>query len=160
MPASIKNKMFGDSNEGARPTHLTSHNNGLGLWVHQTASTSKINSENLPPIQKNGSIKGTPQSHTGKPPRNSLDLQAERGVVAMLEKKYQEAMQESDQAQIKCEKAVFEADILRRDKTDVQNRNQQLQFDLNKALQRLAILESSVIDKDEQLKEQYETLLE
>ena len=78
----------------------------------------------------------------------------------MLEKKYQEAMQEADQAQMNCEKAVFQSDILRRDKTDLQNRNQQLQFDLNKALQRLSILESSVVDKDEQLKEQYETLLQ
>ena len=156
MPASIKNKMFGDSNDGTRPTHLTTHNNGMGLWVHQTASR-----DNLPPIQKNGSVKSTPIQNSGKPPRNSqLDLQAEKGVVQMLEKKYQEAMQEADQAQMNCEKAVFQSDILRRDKTDLQNRNQQLQFDLNKALQRLSILESSVVDKDEQLKEQYETLLQ
>ena len=77
----------------------------------------------------------------------------------MLEKKYQEAMQEADDATMKCEKAVFQSDILRRDKTDLENRNKQLQFDLNKAVQRLSILESSVVDKDEQLKEQYEMML-
>ena len=67
----------------------------------------------------------------------------------MLEKKYQEAVQESDQAQMKLEKAIFESDILRRDKDDLANRNKQMQFDLNKALQRLSILETSVVDKDE-----------
>ena len=41
----------------------------------------------------------------------------------MLEKKYQEAMQEADDAAMKCEKAVFQSDILRRDKTDLENRN-------------------------------------
>ena len=51
----------------------------------------------------------------------------------MLEKKLQEAMQESDAAQIKCEKAVFECDVIRKEKTDVVNENQRLKFDLNKA---------------------------
>ena len=55
MPSQLKSKMFHDSNDGARPTHLTSHNNGVGLWVHQTASR-----DNLPPIQRNGSVKSTP----------------------------------------------------------------------------------------------------
>ena len=40
----------------------------------------------------------------------------------MLEKKYQEAVQELDSVQIKLEKAIFEGDILRRDKTDLTNR--------------------------------------
>ena len=44
----------------------------------------------------------------------------------MLEKKYQEAVQESDQAQMKLEKAIFESDILRRDKDDLANRNKQM----------------------------------
>ena len=94
MPTQLKTKMFHESNDGARPTHLTSHNNGVGLWVHQTASR-----DNLPPIQKNGSVKSTP-INSNKPPKslqtNSVDLQAEKGVVAMLEKKYQEAVQEAD----------------------------------------------------------------
>ena len=60
---------------------------------------------------------------------------------------------------MKLEKAIFESDILRRDKDDLTNRNKQMQFDLNKALQRLSILETSVVDKDEQLKEQYDALL-
>lgn len=120
MPAQIKSKMFQEANDGARPTHLTSHNNGVGLWVHQTASR-----DNLPPIQRNGSVKSTPQNNN-KPPKslqtNSVDLQAEKGVVALLEKKYQEAVQEADAVQIKLEKAIFEGDILRRDKTDLTNR--------------------------------------
>ena len=99
---------------------MTSHNNGVGLWVHQTASR-----DNLPPIQRNGSVKSTPQNNN-KPPKslqtNSVDLQAEKGVVALLEKKYQEAVPEADAVQIKLEKAIFEGDILRRDKTDLTNR--------------------------------------
>ena len=44
----------------------------------------------------------------------------------MLEKKYQEAVQEADAVQIKLEKAIFEGDILRRDKTDLAGKTQQL----------------------------------
>ena len=38
-------------------------------------------------------------------------------------------MAEADAAQVKAEKAVFECDIAKRDKTDLHNRCQQLQFD-------------------------------
>lgn len=55
----------------------------------------------------------------------------------MLEKKYQEAMQESDAAQIKCEKAIFECDIMRKDKVELSNENSRLSFDLRKAEQRI-----------------------
>ena len=41
----------------------------------------------------------------------------------MLEKKYQEAMQEADAAQIKCEKAIFECDIVKKEKMELQNEN-------------------------------------
>lgn len=51
----------------------------------------------------------------------------------MLEKKYQEAMQESDSAQIRCEKAIFESDVIRKDKVELQNENSRLNFDLKKA---------------------------
>jgi len=51
----------------------------------------------------------------------------------MLEKKYQEAMQESDAAQIRCEKAIFECDVIRKDKVELQNENSRLNFDLKKA---------------------------
>jgi len=51
----------------------------------------------------------------------------------MLEKKYQEAMQESDAAQIRCEKAIFESDVIRTSKLELQNENSRLNFDLKKA---------------------------
>lgn len=89
----------------------------------------------MPPI-KNGSIRGTP-NNTNKPPKHqisaSVELQAERGVVQMLEKKLQEAMRESDAAQIKCEKAIFEADIVKKEKMELQNENSRINFDLKKA---------------------------
>ncbi len=37
----------------------------------------------------------------------------------MLEKKYQEAMQESDAAQISCEKAIFDSDVIRKEKVEL-----------------------------------------
>ena len=51
----------------------------------------------------------------------------------MLEKKYQEAMQESDAAQIRCEKAIFECDVVKKEKLELKNENSRLTFDLNKA---------------------------
>ena len=51
----------------------------------------------------------------------------------MLEKKYQEAMQESDAAQIRCEKAIFDSDVIRKEKVELQNENSRLSFDLKKA---------------------------
>ena len=59
----------------------------------------------------------------------------------MLEKKYQEAMQESDAAQLKCEKAIFESDVVKKDKIELQNENSRLSFDLKKAQQRVQQLE-------------------
>lgn len=51
-----------------RKTILSSGANGTGLWVHQSASVSKIeNTNNLPPIKTGGSMKGTPTMN--KPPR-------------------------------------------------------------------------------------------
>jgi len=37
----------------------------------------------------------------------------------MLEKKYQEAIAESDASQIKCEKAIFECDVIRKEKIEL-----------------------------------------
>ena len=111
----------------------------------------------MPPI-KNGSTRGTPQHSGGnKPPlrQNGLqqvELQAERSLVHMLEKKYQEAMQEADAAEIKCEKAIFESDVVKKDKIELQNENSRLSFDLNRAQQRLQQLEQTSVDRDEQLK--------
>ena len=51
----------------------------------------------------------------------------------MLEKKYQEAMQESDATQIKCEKAIFESDVIKKEKIELSNENARLNFDLKKA---------------------------
>ena len=62
-----------------------------------------------------------------------MELQAERSLVQMLEKKYQEATEESDAAQIRCEKAIFECDVLKKEKTDLQGENSRLSFDLKKA---------------------------
>lgn len=63
----------------------------------------------------------------------TVELKAERSLVQMLEKKYQEAMQESDSAQLKCEKAIFDSDIIRKEKMELQNENSRLSFDLKKA---------------------------
>ena len=86
--------------------------------------------------------------NNNKPPRQgnaaaAVELETQRSLVQMLEKKYQEAMQESDAAQIKCEKAIFECDVIRKEKTDLVNENQRIKFDLNKAEQRLQFLEQS-----------------
>ena len=43
------------------------------------------------------------------------ELEAERGLVQMLEKKYQVASQENDAAKIKCDKALFEAKNTKRE---------------------------------------------
>ena len=71
MPSGLINKadnkpLSGDfssaqsKNIAPRQTILSSGANGTGLWVHQTASSTKIEAgNNLPPI-KNGSIRGTP----------------------------------------------------------------------------------------------------
>ena len=111
--------------------------------------------------ESGGSTKGTPVN-TNKPPRqsqiSSVELQAERSLVQMLEKKYQEAMQESDAAQLKCEKAIFECDVIKKEKLELQNENSRLSFDLRKAEQRLQFLENGAVGKDEQLKQQYMAL--
>lgn len=84
-------------------------------------------------------MKGTPQST--KPPRQSaisnVELQAERNLTQMLEKKYQDAMKESDAAQIRCEKAIFDCDVMRKEKIELQHANSRLSFDLRQAQQRL-----------------------
>lgn len=100
-PQKVASGDFGSPGQ-QRSTILSSGANGTGLWVHQTASQAKIENggpNNLPPIKSGGSNRGTPVN-TNKPPRQSMipsaELQAERSLVQMLEKKYQEAMQESD----------------------------------------------------------------
>ena len=93
---------FGASPNSSRPQNviLSKNTNGMGLWVHQSASQAKLgnNSDNLPPI------KGTPSTNSNKPPRKagmaSLDFQSDKGLIAVLEKKYQEAVQECDKANI------------------------------------------------------------
>ena len=66
-------------------------------------------------------MKGTPTMN--KPPRqtgiSNVELQAERNLTQLLEKKYHDAMKESDEAQIKCEKAIFELDTIKRDKLEL-----------------------------------------
>ena len=42
-------------------------------------------------------------------------------------------MKESDEAQIKCEKAIFELDMVKKDKLELQNENSRLSFDLRRA---------------------------
>jgi len=104
-------------------------------------------------------MKGTPT--TNKPPRNNIsnvELQAERNLTQVLEKKYHDAMKESDAAQIRCEKAIFECDIMRKDKLELQNENSRLTFDLRRAQQNVQSLESGNAEKEEQVKRQYEAL--
>lgn len=51
----------------------------------------------------------------------------------MLEKKYHDAMKESDASEIKCAKAVFELDVVKKDKLELQNENSRLNFDLRRS---------------------------
>lgn len=67
-------------------------------------------------------------------------------------------MKESDAAQIKCEKAIFECDVMRKEKLELQNENSRLSFDLRRAEHRIEMLEASAATKDDQLRHQYEAL--
>jgi len=51
----------------------------------------------------------------------------------MLEKKCHDAMIESEGAQMRCEKAMFELDVVRKDKLELSNENSRLNFDLRRA---------------------------
>ena len=104
-------------------------------------------------------MKSTPA--TNKPPRTGIfkvELQAERNLTQILEKKYQEAMKESDAAHIRCEKAIFQCDVMRKDKLELQDENSRLNFDLRHAQQVIQQLESSNAEKEEQVRRQYEAL--
>jgi hypothetical protein len=83
-----------------------------------------------------------------KPPKGNVlanvELQAERGLVQMLEKKYQEAVTESDAADLRSQKAQFECDMAKKEKQDLADRNAQLQFDLNQSNQKAAVLETAM----------------
>lgn len=78
----------------------------------------------------------------------------------MLERKYAEATKEADAAQLKAEKAQFDLDVMKRDKSELEQKNKEMEFDLNKVQQRLAHLESTDGDNAEKLAMQYEALQE
>lgn len=95
---------------------LSSHQNGVGIWIHQTKATDeRKQQENLPPISKQRQS----QQHLNKArnPIADVETKVEKSLVSVLEQKYQDAIQLLDKAEIKKDRAVFECEMAKKEKT-------------------------------------------